>query len=103
MPIGTKQAATLENPKTFHYSIWVKLSQIQPNIGDEFRAHASAISYLYRERLKTVFTEVSDTFAVLGSQGPPLFEVHFAVSNPSKAARSLAKRGAEHILRNYHR
>ena len=77
------------------------LGEIEPNPTYEFRAHASAISYLYRERLKTVFTEVSDTFAVLGSQGPPLFEVHFAVSNPSKAARSLAKRGAEHILRNY--
>ena len=84
-----------KNPRLFD------MDEIEPNPTYEFRAHASAISYLYRERLKTVFSEVSNTFAVLGSQGSPLFEVHFAVSNPSKPARSLAKRGAEHILRNY--
>ena len=31
------------------------LGEIEPNPTYEFRAHASAISYLYRERLKTVF------------------------------------------------
>ena len=75
--------------------------EIEQNPTYEFRAHASAISYLYRERLRSVFAGVSDTFAVLGSQGPPLFEVHFAVSNPSENAQTLAQRGANHILRNY--
>ena len=79
----------------------IDFAELDPNPDYEFRAHASAISYLYRERLKSVFAEVSNTYAVLTANGSPLFEVHFAVSNPSPNAQALAQRGANHILRNY--
>ena len=77
------------------------VGELAPNLYYDFRAHASAISYLYRERLKTVFPGVSDTYAVLRSNGSPLFEVHFAVSNPSRNAQTLAQKGANYILKNY--
>ncbi len=77
------------------------LAEIEPNPEYEFRAHTSAISYLYREKLSTVFAGVSETHAVLTSNGTPIFEVHFAVSNPSRNAQVLAQRGANYILRNF--
>lgn len=92
---ATQIAKTSQNPRLF------EISELEPNPEFEFRAHASAISYLYREKLKTVFAEVSDTYAVLETNGSPLFEVHFAVSNPDPRAGELAQRGANYILRNF--
>ena len=92
---STHVVAKYQTPRLFDFS------ELEPNLEFEFRAHASAISYLYREKLKTVFAEVSDTYAVLESNGSPLFEVHFAVSNPDPRARDLAQKGANHILRNF--
>jgi len=51
-------------------------------------------------QLKTIFPLVADPLWLKNSRGSPLFLFCFAVSNPSKKAREIAKRISDHILRS---
>jgi hypothetical protein len=51
-------------------------------------------------RLETIFPYVARPLRLYGPTHAPLYSLFFAVSNPSKAAISVARSIAEHLLKN---
>ena len=59
----------------------------------------TAIGEYYHERLRTIFPAVADNPRTLrNSRQTPLFQLHFAVSNPDPKAIKVALRIAQYIL-----
>jgi three-Cys-motif partner protein len=51
------------------------------------------------ERLRTIFADVAPPKRLVGFGGRQLFSLFFAISNPSPSAVTLARKGADHILK----
>ena len=65
----------------------------------ESKPGTDPIAELYKKKLTKVFPRVAPKSATLrNSRGGPLFELIFAVSNPSRKAQGAALRIANHIL-----
>jgi len=60
----------------------------------------SALRRYLNERLRSIFADVAENpRLLLNSRGSPLFLLCFAIANPAPRAVALAKRIAEHILK----
>ena len=69
---------------------------------EQERAHYDKIADLYREGLKKIFAKVAPTKrAFCNSTGFKMFELFFAVSNPSPKASGKAIEIADHILKRW--
>ena len=77
-------------------------SEQLPLIGEptQERSGSEAIAERYRERLKSVFVAVAPARRMLrNSKNSPMFELFFAASNPTGAARAIPI--ADHILKRW--
>ena len=82
------------------YSPSQQLSMFENEPNQERISGSDQIANNYRNRLEGAFAGVATTRRTLrNSRNSPMFELFFAVSNPSGAA--LARRMAEHILKNW--
>lgn len=61
---------------------------------------AEAMEQFVHGRLETIFPYVAPPLTLYGPTKAPLYSLFFAVSNPSKPAIAVAKRIAEHLLKN---
>jgi hypothetical protein len=60
---------------------------------------SDAIEAFVTDRLKAIFPHVEKPARLLGSKKAPLFNLYFAVSNPSPAAIKVAGPIARHLLK----
>ena len=82
------------------YDAFYRPARIKPLFGETpMVKDGSAIAEYYHERLRTIFPAVADNPKTLrNSRRAPLFQLHFAVSNPDPKAKEVALRIAQYIL-----
>jgi hypothetical protein len=93
----------LDNAQDWEASFYSSSPAVMQDLFDNapMRRHVTidAIEAFVTDRLKAIFPHVEQPARLLGKTNAPLFDLYFAVSNPSQAAIRVAGPIARHLLK----